>query len=446
MDARPSLIHEFYGCLVLLRLLTPNRPKVSTEQPVDLADSRLSEWHVFLDSLAWMADHKRGGKTVTSIAVEPSAPGPIYWVVSNSPIKPEALQHLKKLLSDLHHQISLEQSAQTDLIQEIARSSIELSHARVRDYGRRLRSTVAAIDERGPDMTLGEQLYSSEEFWEFLLIKLHGTDENERKHLSSFFDLSRDPDRLIDLSMQLKRSRLLKRIGQLIQNSEETSLWKQVRHLLGRLCSWVRAARHLVLGCGRFRDRIHNAQVRQVDMSSIGTTDFQLPWREPVDILREIMPEFHGSRLQDALHARQNDKMVDTILLCLSNMTMGKFDADLHAEVIMLLHFHVHRLDFVAGDRYIGCSKLSCYCCDLYLRSHPAGVRPRRSHGNVWIRWAAPKLHADLILREANVLQDVVNTVKMDLRCQIMSGPTLAGRPPDSTTGLGSTERLYDFN
>ncbi|OAP60879.1 hypothetical protein AYL99_05881 [Fonsecaea erecta] len=423
MDARTSLIQEFYGCLILLRLLTPNRPRVSSDKSVGLAVLRRNGWHVFLDSLAWLADHKCGGKTVTSIAVEPSPTGPTYWVASNSPIKPEVLRHVNKLLSALHHESSLDTSSQMELIRKIARDSIEFSGLRVRDYGQRLKGTIAAIDAKKPLVTL---------------------DVSERRHLESFLDLSKDPDRLIDLSMEFKRSELLKRLCQLIQASGEKISWIEVRHLLGRLCSWVRAARRLVLMCERFRDRIKNARVRQVDMSSISPANFQLPWREPVDILRALMPEFHGSRLQDALNARQNDKVVDRILGCLSKWTADKFDADLHAEVILLLHFHVRRLDFIAGDRYIGCSKPSCYCCDLYLRKHPAGVQPRPSHGNVWIRWATPQLCAELIPGEEKVLQDVVTTVKFDLRYQIMSGPTLTRRPPDSTTGLGSTDPRSD--
>ncbi|OQV08694.1 hypothetical protein CLAIMM_12922, partial [Cladophialophora immunda] len=302
----------------------------------------------------------------------------------------------------------------------------------------------AAIDAKEPLVTLGNGTGPFRLFCGLLLIIVNYTDVSERQHLESFLNLSRDPDRLIDLSMKFKGSRLLSRLCQLIRASGERTLWIEVRHLLGRLCSWVRAARHLVLTCERFRDRIKNARVRQADMSAIGSNNFQLPWRKPVHILRALMPEFHGSRLEDALNARQNNKVVDRIFQCLSKMTTGKFRAGLHAEAILLHHFHLRRLDFIAGDRYIGCSKPSCYCCDLYLRKHPAGVQPRPSHGNVWIGWAMPQLYAELIPGEAKVLQDVVTIVKLDLRYQIMSGPTLTRRPPDSTTGLGSTEPRSD--
>ncbi|EXJ56388.1 hypothetical protein A1O7_06731 [Cladophialophora yegresii CBS 114405] len=425
MDAETSPIQEFYGCLVLLRLLTPNRSSIQPDKPSAIRVPKRNKWHVFLDSLAWLADHKCGGKTVTAVAVGLSSTGPIYWIVSQSPIDPEVLRHVQKVLVDLSHESPPNTSSPLDLIRQIARDSIEISGLRVRNYGQRLKAIVAAVDAKEPLVAL---------------------DEGERQHLKSFLNLSRDPDRLIDLSLKLKRSRLLKRLHHLIQASEEKALWVEVRHLLGRLCSWVRAATRLVLTCQRFRDRIRNARVEPVDLTSIGTFSFQLPWHEPVDILRELMPEFHGSRLRDALHARQNDKMVGQILRCLSTMERGRFHTDLHVEVILLRHFHLRRLDFIADDRYIGCSKPSCYCCDLYLRSHPVGVQPRRSHGNVWIKWATPLFSGVPTADEVLVLQDIVNTVKSDLRFQIISSPTLTRRPPDSTTGLESTNPLSSLD
>ncbi|KIW18410.1 hypothetical protein PV08_02698 [Exophiala spinifera] len=172
MEARTSLIQEFYGCLVLLRLLTPNRSRAISDRSVDPAVPRRNEWHVFLDSLAWLADHKGAGETVTSIAVEPSPARPTYWVASNSYIKPEALQHVNSVLSALQQETSLDRSSSRELIRKIARDSIEFSGLHVREYCRKLKSTIAAIDATEPIVLLGNGIGPIRLFCGLLLIML----------------------------------------------------------------------------------------------------------------------------------------------------------------------------------------------------------------------------------------------------------------------------------
>ena len=61
-----------------------------------------------------------------------------------------------------------------------------------------------------------------------------------------------------------------------------------------------------------------------------------------------------------------------------------------HAETFLLEHFYFQRLPYVWRDKYIGCSKPSCYCCHLYQRFHPDNPVLRPAHGTAWHRWAAP--------------------------------------------------------
>lgn len=154
-----SLLQEFYGCLILLRLLTPHRSQIQAGESIDHTISRQDEWHKFLDNLAWLADHKCGGETVTAIAVEPSLPSPTFWIACNTSISPSVLQHIQSILCDLDQEASTDLSSTTNLVRIIARKSIELSWVRVKDYSRRLKGTMAAIDERQPQMTLGTEYY-----------------------------------------------------------------------------------------------------------------------------------------------------------------------------------------------------------------------------------------------------------------------------------------------
>lgn len=56
----------------------------------------------------------------------------------------------------------------------------------------------------------------------------------------------------------------------------------------------------------------------------------------------------------------------------------------------MLEHFYLNNLNSAGGDRYIGCGKPSCYCCEMYMQFHPARTRARPYHANAWAQWSPP--------------------------------------------------------
>jgi hypothetical protein len=63
------------------------------------------------------------------------------------------------------------------------------------------------------------------------------------------------------------------------------------------------------------------------------------------------------------------------------------FRPRVHAELILLEFYHVNRLPFVDDDRFIGCSKLACYCCYHYISAHPGGFIRPPSHGIRYLNW-----------------------------------------------------------
>jgi hypothetical protein len=64
---------------------------------------------------------------------------------------------------------------------------------------------------------------------------------------------------------------------------------------------------------------------------------------------------------------------------------LGVFSWDAKARTLGKEHIHVNRVSFVGNERYIGCSKPFCYCCNLYASFHPGLCLPRPCHGNTWI-------------------------------------------------------------
>ena len=238
----------------------------------------------------------------------------------------------------------------------------------------------------------------------------------------------------------MRRSSLVRNICHKILSSRRADLWKQLRHLLGRLSSWLRAAKHLVLVCKRFPDYVRNFRLQTLENPKLPVLDFHTRWRSISDVVQEVIPRYDGDLLQNALIENQSSELIDVVNKAVQNMTEGRFRPRVHAEILLSEHFHSMGLPFYEGDRYIGCSKPSCYCCDLYLRYHPGGFAARPSHGNVWTKWAPPlqqPVH-EPIMRE--VLDRMLMYIKADLISQIMSSHRIETRRPDSTTGLATTE------
>ncbi len=49
-----------------------------------------------------------------------------------------------------------------------------------------------------------------------------------------------------------------------------------------------------------------------------------------------------------------------------TTQTLILYLKEVHAETLMMEHFYFNQLHFFGNDRYIGCSKPSCYYCDLW--------------------------------------------------------------------------------
>ena len=103
--AADKLMMRFYEPLVLQHVLGPTRGDRIQCEPLDnLDESELDDGNLrrsFLNNLAYICDFKRGGDTVTAIALEQRAAGVVFWVVANDNVKDEVVQTLEKTLKGL---------------------------------------------------------------------------------------------------------------------------------------------------------------------------------------------------------------------------------------------------------------------------------------------------------------------------------------------------------
>jgi hypothetical protein len=161
--------------------------------------------------------------------------------------------------------------------------------------------------------------------------------------------------------------------------------------------------------------------------------------------LGRMIPKGEVQRLRDAREAVKNFTVMDISAEFIAKYTNKTFKPRVHAELLLLEHFYHRNLSFVQNDRYIGCSKPSCYCCDLYMKCHPGGFVARACHGNLWINWCAPSppIDNDEQARKhtAKILNEMVKTVRRDAIGQLLSKQPRRPKVFDSTTGMSASIR-----
>ncbi|OJI84215.1 hypothetical protein ASPTUDRAFT_120671 [Aspergillus tubingensis CBS 134.48] len=117
-----------------------------------------------------------------------------------------------------------------------------------------------------------------------------------------------------------------------------------------------------------------------------------------------------------------------------------------HAELLILDHFEKTGGDFLDNsDKYIGCSKPACYLCYHYICNHPGRYIRPSSHQKLYMRWRLP----DISITEPNaatrfkdqeqILNNLINLVRRELRNDIETGVGKMKECPDSTAGGTST-------
>jgi hypothetical protein len=113
-----------------------------------------------------------------------------------------------------------------------------------------------------------------------------------------------------------------------------------------------------------------------------------------------------------------------------------------HAEVFLAEHFCSNKMTYLENDKYLGCSKASCYCCSLYLRYHPDNLVVRPSHGNVWRTWCPPLMAVEMRGVQAKHNLDLMNKVIAHLRRDVLGEIEMKmprwNRVPDSSSAVST--------
>lgn len=250
----------------------------------------------------------------------------------------------------------------------------------------------------------------------------------------------KDHETLCSLAYEFRNSPASRILEEKLQNRRSSALWLHIRHYIGRLGSWWKACKAVIYGATKFPSRLERFTLFPVISSRVSISLPAVPNVDFQDALERLFPNYNDDELQRVLQAFRHACGSDVDEEFLEKFTHKNFRPRLHAEVSMMEH--CYQIDFVGNDRYIGCSKPSCYCCNLYTKSHPGLYLPRPCHGNTWINWCTPA-HLDMhiaLSRDENheIMHRMVEEIRQDIESQLM-GPKAKSRMFDSATGLSSS-------
>ena len=218
-----------------------------------------------------------------------------------------------------------------------------------------------------------------------------------------------------------------------------------VRHYIGRLAHHIRAPKELVEDAnslGYLLDQFSVEQVGTIQAVSAPEPDDQTTLQ---GILGRMVVQKHDEQRFQELTAATNtlDHKFQIMKRINTWYNEKSFKPRVHCEVRILEHFYEKKLKYIRNDRYIACSKPACFCCQLYIRYHPADCVEPESHQKIYHKWGPPRLDKGSddpgYTRQRDILNSMVREIRKQAIEQIVQ---MAGPHPwhaDSLTGITSS-------
>jgi len=229
------------------------------------------------------------------------------------------------------------------------------------------------------------------------------------------------------------------------QHGNNQSPLAKVRHYIGRLATHVKTVRVLISAALKFPDLFLGPEIEVVQCQPISILPPELRKKTTLgQIAHRMISNNEPLLLEIQRRLQELDQALDIERIVRKEYAEKNFKPRVHAELILLEHFYRNRasLDFVANDPYIGCSKPACYCCILYIRSHPGQFVEPATHQNIYLNWMPPTSSwgvGDLLSENANHERDMLNKMVTMIRHKTIDQiKTQTGRRQkhfDSVTG-----------
>lgn len=157
VNSQQRLLSRFYEPLVLLRVLGQTRgeriSRLAHGKPADLSNCQLRR--TFLDCLAYTCDYEKGGETVTSIALEATPQGPVFWTSANRNPGQKVTSFLARTLRKLRDVAQAPEKDASEEARLLSRDFVLFARSRVKKYwsclARCLQSCFTLLSRQGLD-------------------------------------------------------------------------------------------------------------------------------------------------------------------------------------------------------------------------------------------------------------------------------------------------------
>lgn len=414
-DPVQRLRHRFYEPLLLLWMLNPARGQTSAlptaNQP---SNDFFSQWREFLDSLSWLCDFSHGGKTVSAVAAESDAEGNRFWLACKHDT---ALPHLRGILGQLQSASTSTPEGRSTTARAIAETTIQLSNDKIRNYRRELSRRVKALEEKGEAGGLLSAVAAVTATHQTPLQVCHGA-----MVFPEFATLDRTIEAMTDV--------------------RTPTAWSLIRHYLMRLQTWHRKSAFVVNFAARYPAILDDCSCEWLQLPD----DAELPKADGktnlLGALKRMVPKHEQTRATQVYESVTGLRTFDLDAAFVDSFRSKDLSLVVHAEVHLMEYFYWRSLRFLDNDRYVGCSKRSCYCCSLYMRYHPGNFVVRPSHGTAWVTWNLPLLvvsQDDVMYKHTlGVMNRVIEHLRRDILNELEVRFPRRQRPPDSTSAFTS--------
>jgi hypothetical protein len=363
----PDDIRLFYERLFVWNIIRPNGE--------DRSDPRRSKWQRCLDSLALLCDTHVGGKTVSAIVVQDKSDELCYWIACNdhTRVADDFLRWLLKTLKSLHSAEDLNQPRE-----QILRKAVQRCEIRIKNYSRILGSIIKDLSMQvlSEGMAKDEMPHSrlTEDTEEISLLA----------RLSTMLPSTEDLVEICAAAYGFRHDEMSQEIKSIIAARSNASLWQKIRHYLGRLGAWPQAITFIVQYWPTDA-RLNRPSTVQAISEPTALTWVYAKNLERTAILQKTMPIENLER--EPPHVRERYRQLEQNIL--QSTSESNAPTRVHAESALVDYItQLKDFRFLGGERYVGVSKPSCYCCNVYLALHPLGLVPRKSHNNIYIKWS----------------------------------------------------------
>ncbi|TVY42409.1 hypothetical protein LOCC1_G004017, partial [Lachnellula occidentalis] len=385
----------------------------------------------FVDKLAYICDFRKGGSTVTALALQKTNQGVVFWLAANETVKVKVIDFLRTVLGHLK-KVELGASTKTTETQLLA-CIVPFNNERINYYWKALSRDLPLCIKRLEALegsTNGKPTQSK--------IKVL------KNMLGALPHIAKDRVELVKECFEARKRSVFETLSQLTASGRSHSkFFDDVRHLLGRLGEHHKATKTIVSAALRFPGILDEFRI-EVRGSPPSKCYFQSSDSITLDGMagRIFTKQEDIAHYQEALDTLERTSNGDLFRRLQQECY---FKTRIHAELLLADLFYWHQFDFLEEDPYIGCSKPACFNCFQYLLAHPGNFVLPACHNKLYLTWRTPDILEDHVpvavaskIRESTTSKMNLN-IRMELRKQIDGRYARKAAQYDSVTGTSSS-------